>query len=56
VCFFVPRLSNGNAWRRVVDTAEWAEPCDNCWPLDVAESIVDPYWVHAHSLVVLVQT
>ena len=56
VCFFVPPLQQDCAWRRVIDTAGWAEPSNNCWPLEAAEVIVDPYWVQPHSLVVLVQT
>lgn len=56
VCFFVPLMAEGGAWRRVVDTAGWAESSNNFWPIDAAEVIADPYWVHPHSLVVLVQT
>jgi glycogen operon protein len=55
VCFFVPASNAAGAWRRVVDTAVWAETSDNCWPLESAEVIVDPYWVQPHSLVVLIQ-
>jgi isoamylase len=55
VCFFVPSTDRESAWCRVVDTAVWAEPFDNYWPIEAAEVIEDPYWVHPHSLVVLVQ-
>jgi glycogen operon protein len=55
VCFFVPKLPNGVEWCRVVDTAVWAEPCNNHWPVEIAEPVVDSYWVHAHSIVVLMR-
>ena len=55
VCFFVPPSAGEGRFRRVIDTAVWAEPFDNCWPLETAEAIVDPYWVQPHSIVVLVQ-
>jgi glycogen operon protein len=55
VCFFVPKLPRGYEWCRVIDTAVWAEPDDNCWPVDTAEPVFDSYWVHAHSVVVLMR-
>ena len=55
VCFLIPALGNESVWRRVVDTADWAETFDNSWPSDVAEIILNPYWVHPHSIVVLVE-
>jgi hypothetical protein len=55
VCFFVPAPSGTGHFRRVVDSAVWAEPFDNHWPIERAEIITDPYWVQPQSIVVLVQ-
>jgi len=55
VCFVLPRAAAESQYRRVIDTALWAEPFDNCWRLEVAELITDPYWVQPHSIVILVQ-
>jgi len=56
VCFFIPPSEGPGGWRRVVDTAVWAEPDDNHWPIERAEAVVEPYWVHPHSIVVLVNS
>ncbi len=55
VSYFLPRLPDGDEWCRVIDTAVWAECHDNCWPLEGAEPVFDSYWVHAHSVVVLMR-
>jgi isoamylase len=55
VCFFIPKSRDDADWCRVIDTASWAEPANNCWPLQLAEVVADSYWVHGHSMVVLVQ-
>jgi glycogen operon protein len=55
VCFFMPKLPPGYDWYRVVDTAAWAEPDNNFWPLESAELVSDSYWVNAHSIVVLMR-
>jgi len=55
VCFFVPAPNGTGQYRRVIDTAVWAEPFENHWPIQNAEVISDPYWVQPHSIVVLVQ-
>lgn len=40
-------------WRRIIDTAAWAEPQYNYWSLNNAESVVSSYWVQGFSVVVL---
>jgi glycogen operon protein len=40
-------------WRRIIDTAGWAEPQYNYWSLDNAESVISSYWVQGFSVVVL---
>ena len=48
--------SNGDAWERIIDTADWAEPFDNEW-LSKSEPARFPagtnYWIHPHSVAVL---
>jgi isoamylase len=29
--FSLPATSTGMEWRRIIDTAAWAEPASNCW-------------------------
>jgi glycogen operon protein len=55
VSFTLPKTREDYEWRRIVDTASWAEPVSNFWPLNKAEVVRSPYSVHAYSMVVLEQ-
>lgn len=54
VGFVIPE-HHGPGWRRIIDTAEWAESADNHW-LDAPDPTLftqgSDYWVSAHSVVV----
>ncbi|HIK46869.1 MAG TPA: glycogen-debranching protein [Leptolyngbyaceae cyanobacterium M65_K2018_010] len=52
VTFTVPDDS-GAEWRRMIDTAAWAETTHNVWPMDQAEPIVGSYQVHPFAIAVL---
>ena len=51
--FRIPLPEPGKKWRRLIDTAAWAEAEGNFWPPGKAEIIADAYWVHPRSLIVL---
>ena len=53
VRFIVEEPDPGTGWRRIVDTARWAEPYENCWPLKSATGIGGDYRAAACSIVVL---
>lgn len=53
VDFAVPAAAAGRSWRRIVDTAAWAEPDGNCWDPGSAARIDGSYGVNARSVVVL---
>jgi glycogen operon protein len=53
VDFAVPAAASGKCWRRIVDTAAWAEPEGNCWEVASAARIDGRYGVNARSVVVL---
>lgn len=53
VDFTVPPPAGGRGWKRVIDTASWAEPVGNFWTVTDATSIDGRYGVHARSVVVL---
>jgi glycogen operon protein len=53
VAFFVPTPRPGCHWRRLIDTASWAEPRGNTWPSDTADIVNGNYRTHPHSIVVL---
>ncbi|MGC4068133.1 MAG: hypothetical protein QM784_26495 [Polyangiaceae bacterium] len=53
--FTLPFVRNGFEWRRIVDTARWAEECANFWPLAEAEPVSGSYTVHPFTIVVLEQ-
>ena len=55
VTYTLPGCRPGFEWRRIVDTAAWAESTFNFWPLDAAVVVEDEYAVHAYSIVVLEQ-
>lgn len=40
-------------WRRMIDTAHWAEPEGNFWPAGARATIESHYYVHPRSVVVL---
>jgi glycogen operon protein len=53
--FALPPARPGKSWRRIVDTAAWAESHGNFWQLSEAESIGDSYRVDPYSILVLVE-
>jgi glycogen operon protein len=53
VNFVVPPTDAGRRWVRRIDTAEWAEPQNNFWPLETATEIRDLYLVQPSSIVML---
>jgi glycogen operon protein len=55
VAFSLPETREGFEWRRIVDTARWAEPVNNFWSAEQAVVVVSPYSVHPYSIVVLEQ-
>ncbi|MDB5050820.1 MAG: glycogen debranching enzyme [Fibrobacteres bacterium] len=54
--FSIPAPEPGKSWRRLIDTAAWAEALGNFWPADKAEAVSGRYWVHPNALVVLQET
>jgi isoamylase len=52
VTFALPVPASGLRWRRLIDTAAWAEAHGNCWEVDVADGMGATYMVHAFSLAV----
>jgi glycogen operon protein len=55
VAFQVPSTHAGYRWRRLVDTAVWAEPYCNFWRIEAAEPVSGKYSVHPFTIVVLEQ-
>jgi glycogen operon protein len=55
VVFTLPFVRAGFDWRRIVDTASWAEDCANFWPLSEAAPVSGSYTVHPFTIVVLEQ-
>jgi isoamylase len=53
--FKTPPCRAGYEWRRIVDTASWAEPPLNFWPLDEAQKVETSYTAHPYTIVVLEQ-
>lgn len=53
VTFAVPAAPAGKTWRRVIDTATWAESHGNFWPAKKREPIAGDYGAKARSVVVL---
>lgn len=53
--FKAPPCRSGFEWRRIVDTATWAESALNFWSIDRAYAIGATYGVHAYTIVVLEQ-
>ena len=51
--FSVPPSHDGRQWVRLIDTASWAEPQGNCWPVDRADPMSGRYVVHPYSVVVM---
>jgi len=37
--FLLPAPERGRRWRRLIDTAAWAEPEGNCWPIESAPAM-----------------
>jgi len=56
VAFSMPACRQGFEWRRIADTACWAESYHNFWPLEQAELVSDAYTVHPYCIVVLEQS
>jgi glycogen operon protein len=55
VSFQIPLARAGRHWRRIVDTAPWAEVYGNYWPAEAAMPIESSYWVHPYSVVVFLE-
>jgi isoamylase len=53
VCFKVEAPDEGTIWKRIVDTAHWAEAGDNVWEMGEAATIGPEYVAMASSIVVL---
>ncbi|TVZ41041.1 glycogen operon protein [Alteromonadaceae bacterium 2753L.S.0a.02] len=53
VDFYLPSNTPGKQWRRIIDTASWAEPEYNYWNDDNAADINHHYGVNPWSVVVL---
>ncbi len=51
--FTLPAASPGKSWRRIIDTASWAEAQGNFWTAAGADTVLDRYWTHPYSLAVL---
>lgn len=45
--------NRGHDWRRIIDTAAWAEAENNCWAMDDALAVTGEYTVDPWSIVVL---
>jgi glycogen operon protein len=54
--FRVPEAGTDRQFVRIIDTASWAEPDYNCWPLARGLPIAGSYRVHPFSIVVLEET
>jgi glycogen operon protein len=53
--FALPPARPGRSWRRIIDTAAWAESHGNFWEFSEAEPMGLSYRVHPYSLLVLVE-
>jgi glycogen operon protein len=53
IAFRLPAPARGFSWRRIIDTASWAERMGNFWTVGAANRIDPDYFVQAHSVVVL---
>jgi isoamylase len=51
--FTLPQTRPGKLWRRIIDTAAWAEFHGNCWTLPEAELMGRSYRAHPYSVLVL---
>ena len=51
--FRLPAAAAGKSWRRIIDTASWAEEVGNFWTGDAAKRVDGGYRVSARSVVVL---
>ncbi|HKP94353.1 MAG TPA: isoamylase [Fibrobacteria bacterium] len=54
--FPIPAPHAGKTWRRILDTAAWAEAQGNFWAPDKAEAVAGGYFVHPRALAVLQET
>jgi glycogen operon protein len=52
VTFTLPPPEGGRQWRRLIDTATWAEPHGNCWAVETADIMSTSYGVHGFSVAV----
>lgn len=52
VDFKVPPAASGSVWRRIVDTAAWAESHHNCWPENEGEIVSAGATVQPWSIIV----
>ena len=50
--FLLPAPEGGRQWRRLIDTATWAEPHGNCWAVETADIMSTSYGVHGFSVAV----
>ena len=50
--FLLPPPERRRRWRRLIDTAAWAEPEGNCWPVERAPVMGTHYTVHPYSIAV----
>jgi isoamylase len=53
VTFSAPAPPAGKQWKRIIDTAAWAEPNDNFWTDAAAAAVTGTYDAHPWSVVVL---
>lgn len=51
--FNIPSYSDKNQWKRIIDTASWAEPKYNFWEITQAEVIKDYYEVEPWAIAIL---
>jgi isoamylase len=56
VLFAVPPPRSGRRWRRLIDTAPWAETVGNFWFADRADLMEGNYLVNPYSVVVLIES
>lgn len=55
VRFELPRAVRGSEWVKVVDTAGYAEPDANCWPVDEGEVVMGSYQVNGWSVALMME-
>lgn len=56
VTFAIPAPRPGSEWRRIADTATWAEQQGNTWPIESADVVQGSYGVHAWSVAIFQET